>query len=203
MKRITLAVLLLAAASCGDDDGGSSTPDAGATLDTPAKIFSFLDGKTIKMTGADIPSHPNGYNEDTNFGAATQCYLSVQIATAAGNFTVTSALGTLEGAPTTGTTGTCNHALQNGNPLTFPSTTVLIENVKPNGECFDITATYPGFVQEGRGKISPDGKKVTLELFFTTQATGHRCAAGAVGAATVTLNGQPFAGNAQQVYTVQ
>ncbi len=214
---ISLCGLLAAAAAagCGDDDDNGGTPDGGGTtadanttpdarpqLTTAAQILSFLDGKTILMEGDNIPSHPNGFSEDVNFGAATQCYKSVQIATAAQNFTVTSALGTLEGAPSVGDVGNCNRAVQNGTPLSFTSTTVLIENVQGNAECFDLTVTYPAFTQEGRGKISADGQTVTLELFFPG-AQGHRCASGAVGSGGISLASGAFTGDAQQVYEVQ
>jgi hypothetical protein len=201
-KWITTLALGCALAACGDDDDGGS-PDAGLTLGTSAQILAYMDGKSFKMDGNNIPSHPNGINEDLNAGAATQCYQSVNIAVASGNFTVTSALGTVEGAATVGQTGTCNHTAT-GTPLMFTSTTVLIENVQNNAGCFDITVTYPGFSQEGRGKISADGRTLTLELYFAG-AQNHRCAAGAVGASGVILANQtaPFTGNAQQVYLRQ
>lgn len=200
MKRFlatALAATLLAACG-GDDDEGTKAP----TLTTASEINAYLAGKSWKMTGADIPSHPNGFNENTNFGAATQCYNETVIATNS-NWTVTSKLGTLNGAPTVGSTGTCDNATVAGSPLTFSSTAILIENVTGNGECFDVTATYAGFAQQGRAKFSADGKTLTMELFFAGQATGHRCASGAVGAATVTLNAAAFTGNAQQVYRLQ
>jgi hypothetical protein len=210
MNRTALiALLAVSALACGDDDDGGTTADAAPAdamalqLGTSAQIFTFLNGKTIKMDGANIPSHPNGFNEDTNFGASSQCLISTAIAINAQQFSVMSALGTIEGAPTVGSTGTCNHALQNGNPLTFNSTTVLIENVKNNAECFDITVTYAGFTQEGRASIAADGKTVTMELFFMGQATNHRCAAGNPGTAGVILNAAAFTGNAKQVYVVQ
>jgi hypothetical protein len=78
-----------------------------------------------------------------------------------------------------------------------------VENVATDGSCFDFTVTYTGFGQEGRGCISPDGKKAILELFFNGQATGHRCADGAVGSSGVTVNGNAFTGDAVQIYEVQ
>jgi hypothetical protein len=213
MKKSLSLVLVALLASCGDDDGNGGTPDAAAAADArpadaanafaqPAQIQSWMNGKTFVMTGANIPSHPNGINEDQNAGQATQCYVSVTMVGANNNLTVTSLLGTLEGAPNVLDIGTCNHTQQSGMVM-FASNTVLIENVMGNAECFDITVTYTGFAQEGRGKISADAQTLTLELFFAGQATGHRCAAGAVGSSTVVRNGQPFTGNAQQVYTVQ
>lgn len=202
MKRIlatALAATLLAA--CGSsNDNTNTTP----TLTTAAEIKTYLDGKTWKMTGADIPAFPNGFNANTNYGAATQCYNETVIATNA-NWAVTTKLGTLTGAPTVGSTGTCDKTTVFGSPLTFNSTAILIENVSGNGDCFDVTATYATFAQAGRGKFSADGKTMTLELYFATQATKNRCADGAVGSATVTLNTVPnYDGSKSlQVYRLQ
>jgi hypothetical protein len=213
MKNTILVCALSAVAmsACGamtpTNDAGNNPTDAGADAgtgndySTPAKISAHLEGKTMVMTGNDIPSHPNGFNENYNFGANTQCYNKVSIATLAGNFQVTSDLGTFNSIPDAGIAGMCDRTTK-ANTASFTSTAVLIENVRNNGECFDITATYTGFSQQGRGSISADGKTVTLELFFA--ATGHRCADGAVGASGVqlsTMNGPvPFTGNAKQVY---
>ena len=134
------------------------------------------------MTGTDIPSHPNGFNENLNFGANTQVYNKVSISTLASNFQVTTDLGTFNSTPDAGIVGMCDRATKS-NTVSFTSTAVLIENVTNNGECFDITSTFNGFSQQGRGSISADGKTVTLEFFFN--ASGHRCADGAVGATGV------------------
>jgi hypothetical protein len=185
---------------------GSTPATAKVTVvkwDTAAAITTWLEGKTLVMTGADIPSHPNGYTEKMNLAASTQCYNKTTIAVASNNFNVTSLLGTLNGAPNKFDVGTCDRATVFGSPLTFTSTAVLVENVQGNATCFDVTATYAAFKQEGRASISADGKTVIMELYFGGQATGHRCADGAVGAATVKLNGAAFAGNAQQTYRVQ
>jgi hypothetical protein len=200
MKRFlatSLAAALLAA--CGGNDDEAPTPPS---LGTAAEINTYLAGKSWKMTGADIPSHPNGYDENQNLGAATQCYNETVIATDA-NWIVTSKLGTLTGAPNPGDIGTCDNATAAGSPLTFTSTAILVENVEGNGACFDITATYTGFAQEGRGKFSADGRTMTLELFFATQAVGADCASGDVGSGGITLNAAAFTGNAQQVYRLQ
>lgn len=201
-KRLLGAALvgILALAGCGSDDdgGGNNPPD----LSTAAGIGTYLDGKTLRMEGANIPSHPNGFNEDQNFGAATQCYQSTDIDIAGTTWTVTSQLGTLEGAPTVGSVGTCNHDVAFGDPLTFTSTAVLVEHVQGNGECFDITVTYPGFTQEGRASFNSAATELRMELFFQGQATGHRCADGAVGSGGITLNGAAFTGDAVQVYEI-
>lgn len=196
-KLIACAAASLALAACG-----SSSGDAPPNLASAASIASYLDGKTMLMTGADIPSHPNGFNEDVNFGSATQCYVSTSIAIAAGTWNVTSQLATLTGAPNVGDVGTCDHTAPLGSPLSFSSSTVLIENVAGNGTCFDVTVTYTGFSQEGRGAFLDDGKTLKLELYFGGQATNHRCAAGAVGATGVVLNGLAFTGNAVQTYRI-
>jgi opacity protein-like surface antigen len=191
----TAAVLL---AACG-----SSSSDSTPKLDSVASIGTYLDAKTLVMTGADIPSHPNGYNQNMNLGAATQCYNSTTIAIASGVWHVTSKLGTLNGAPTVGSVGTCDRATVAGSDVKFDSTTVLIENVAGNGTCFDISVTYTGFGQEGRGAFSADGKTLQLELYFNGKATHHRCADGAVGSTGVTVNGAAFTGNAVQTYRIQ
>ncbi|GAO01330.1 hypothetical protein [Anaeromyxobacter sp. PSR-1] len=200
-KRIAIAALAaLALAACG---GSDSDPPSGPTLDTATAIGTYLDGKRWVMTGNDIPTYPNGYSEDVNYGAATQCYNRVTLSMAASTWTTVSALGTLTGAPNAGDTGDCDRTTVLATLPAFNSNAVLIENVAAGGACFDITVTYTGFAQEGRGKFSADGRTMTLELFFSGQATGHRCANGAVGASSVTLNGAAFTGNAQQVYRLQ
>ena len=132
----------------------------------------------------------SGFSQDTNFGSATQCYKKVTMKDQANRIQVVSQLGTLKDAPTTGTTGSCDRQSL-ASELTFDSTAVLIENVKGNGTCFDFTITYSAFGQEGRGKISEDGKTLVLELFFKDQATGHRCAAGDPGSANLPCSLMP------------
>ncbi len=198
MKKTLFLVIAGALAGCGSDSGTSAP-----TLTSAAGINTYLEGKTLLMEGNNIPSDPNGFNENVNLGANTQCYHSTQIQIGGGVWNVTTELGTLNGSSGVGTTGTCDRTTVLGSPLTFTSTNVLIENVQGNATCFDITVTYTGFSQEGRASFSADGKTLTMELFFGGQATGHRCAAGAVGSQTVTLNGIAFTGNAKQVYVVQ
>lgn len=184
--------------------GDMPATDTTATnpYNTLAAITTFLEGKTLTMTGANIPASPLGYDQNTNFGAATQCYSKVTIKSTTGPaFSTVSDLGTLTGAPNTGDTGTCDNGTVS-TTLTFDSTVVAIENVATDGSCFDITITYTGFKQEGRGMITADGKLVKLELYFEGQATGHRCAGGKPGDKTVTLNSAAFTGDALQVYDV-
>jgi hypothetical protein len=206
-KQILSAVVLcaLGLAGCGDDPVVVDPPDTTPKLDSQANILAFLEGKTLLMSGANIPSHPNGYNEDIDYGAATQCYKSVTMSVAGGNFKVDSIPGTIEGSPGVGQPGgTCNHEVAK-NPLSFTSTTLVMENVTADGSCFDVTFNFPGgLVQEGRGGFSSDQKQLKLELFFKGQATGSKCANGAVGAdGTVTLNKAPFSGKAVQTYVIQ
>jgi hypothetical protein len=205
-KQILSAVVLcaLGLAGCGDDPVVVDPPEK-PKLDSQANILAFLDGKSLLMTGANIPSHPNGYNEDIDYGAATQCYKSVTMSVAGGNFKVDSIPGTIEGSPGVGQPGgTCNHDVAK-NPLSFTSTSLVMENVTADGSCFDVTFNFPGgLVQEGRGGFSADQKQLNLELFFKGQATGSKCANGAVGAdGTVTLNKAPFSGKAVQTYVIQ
>lgn len=196
MKNLIGTLIALSLIACGGS--GTTAP----SLTTAAAINTFLDGKTMVMTGADIPPFPNGYNENINYGAATQCYNKSTISILSGTWNVTSLLGTLNGAATAGSTGTCDNTTVSGSPQTFASTTVAISSVEGNATCFDIVVTYPGFAQEGRGEISADGKTVTLELYFSGQVTGDHCATGAVGSG-VTLNSAAFSSNANQVYAIQ
>lgn len=191
-KKLLSAVMLctLGLVGCGGD---TTPPPETKKYDTAAKILAHLEGKSMVMEGANIPSHPNGYSEDLNLGSATQCYAKVSMAVAGGIFNVTSDLATVAN-------GACDHV--KANVQTFSTTNVLIENVQGDGECFDVLFTYTGFAQEGRGKISADGKTVTLELFFKDQAVGIKCANGAVGSGNITLNKSAFTGNAQQVYSI-
>ena len=204
MKTKLLSAVVLCAlglVGCGDGKDPEPTPEPTAKFDTPEKIQTHLEGKTLVMEGVDVPAYPNGYNQNANFGSSTQCYEKVSMNVSGGNFAVTSTLGTLRNAPTVGSTGICE-PVANGNPLTFTSTAVLIENVQGDGECFDISVTYPSFKQVGRGKLSDGGNTLTLELFFENQAVGATCAAGAVGSQTIKLNNADFKANAQQVYSV-
>ncbi len=201
----------------GDLDAGSpsdagSDPDAGSDLDagsadagprftTREEIQAHLEGKTLLMTGANVPSHPHGYDEDINYGGATQCIQSVTRQVSGGTYHDTSVMGTLRNASTVGSRGECDHDTASST-LNFSSTTVLIENAQADGSCFDVRVVYPAFQVHGRGSVSQDGLKLSMEVFFADQTTGHLCADGAVGARTVTLNGRPFTGNAVQVYTV-
>lgn len=208
MKKLLFAALALTVVACGST---TSTSDAGTDLSDGTKVLGFLEGKTMVMEGDDIPAYPNGYSEKMNLGSATQCYHKTTIQTLDHNFTVTSQLGTLQNAPTLYAVGTCDRTTVSTTLSPFTSTAVLIDNVQNNADCFDITATYTGFSQEGRGKISADGKTVTMELYFTGKAANHRCASGAVGSGSLAVTAQadggvattPFTGNAQQVYRVQ
>lgn len=196
-KKLPLILLaILAVSACGDDDDASGNGGSGLDLATSAQILAFLEGKTLLMEGADIPTEPNGFNENFDFGAQSQCYNRSTIAVTGGQFNVTSQLGTI-------TNMMCDRDTVAGQAGPFVSTNVTVSNVMDNANCFDIDVAYTGFGQEGRARISADGQTVDMELFFMGQATGHRCANGAVGSSGITLNGMPFTGNAVQVYRVQ
>ncbi|ADO68090.1 hypothetical protein [Stigmatella aurantiaca] len=197
MKKKLLSAVMVCAlgfVGCGDDEEEGPPPPPATKFNTADSIRTYLDGKSMLMEGENIPSHPNGYSEDVNYGSASQCYQKVMMTNSGGNFTVNSTLATIRD------TG-CDHNAVSGNQ-SFTSTGVLIENVKEDASCFDITLTYVGFKQVGRGVLSQDGKTLTLELYFEGQASGATCTTGAVGASTVTLNKAPFTGNAKQVYMV-
>ncbi|NVJ02889.1 hypothetical protein HV824_32910 [Myxococcus sp. AM009] len=208
MKKMLLSAVMTSALSlvgCGESDPIDNGPDNTPNLSTSQGILTFLEGKTLTMTGDDIPTHPNGFSEDVNFGASSQCYQSVTMSVQGGNFRVDSIPGTIEGAPQAGQTGTCNPELPQ-NALSFTSTVVSIENVSADGECFDVVFSFPGFRQVGRGSFSADQRRLDLELFFEGGATGANCAAGAVGSATVNQviagESRPFEGSAVQSYVI-
>jgi hypothetical protein len=214
---VPAALRRLAVLSCtsfafvGCGDGGSpSNPDAGEDgerdsgstfdVDSASDILDYLEGKTLTMEGAAIPSHPFGFDERTNLGANTQCYQRVTLGQSGGNWAFETVHGTLNDAPNVNDTGTCDHTTSS-RQLTVVSTALGFENVMSS--CFDVTITFNNFGWEGRGTFSADGRALSLELYFPNQASGHRCANGAVGSATVQVNGTPFTGNAVQAFTVE
>ncbi len=174
-----------------------------AALRNESQVLAFLDGHTLVMDPDDVPSHPNGYDANVNFGQATQCIHRVVMTVAAGNFRLVTELGTLRDAPQTEDVGECDRSTPDGQVFSFDSTAARIENVRDDGACFDITLTYAGFGQEGRGGFSDDRSTLFLELFFRDQAVGDRCADGDVGDRTITLNQEPFTGDAVQAYRIE
>jgi hypothetical protein len=229
--RYALAVVAafsLSSAACGDDtpdpdagmtdtdagtnpDGGNGPADSGtaADLNTPTRILVFLEGKTLRMEGTNIPSHPNGFTEDLDFGAATQCYNQTTITVSGGNFSITSIAGTLVGAaPNT----MCDRDMPGATIGPFASNTITINNVNaPRADCFDVQLDFQGFSQVGRAKFAPDLSEVWMELYFAANSpSGHTCMDGAVGpqtgAVTQTIPGVgvlPFTGDAVQKYVIE
>ena len=179
-------------------DAGSTTDagtpdDAGLLLDTPAKIYAFLKGKTFIMRGADIPPYPNGFSEDLSIGASTQCYERVVFAFGTRVLTQTAWLGKIEpvdgGELQGGDTGECDHA-----PRYFfgPSTSnsLTISNVRGNAACFDIDVIYSAFGQEGRGAVTDGG--LELEIFYANTFRRHRCIDGDPGRSAVEKRAAPL-----------
>jgi len=197
-------------AAGGSAAGGSAAGGTALMLDTPQRILTFLEGKTLTMEGANIPTHPNGFNENVNFGASTQCYQRTVIRVMASEFQVTSVPGTLNsldgGALMTGQVGRCDRTMRGPMDNMFTSMGVTLSNVQGNATCFDVDVNYGVFRQEGRATIAADGSTITMELFFQNGAVNHRCANGAVGATGVQLvvmgNMIPFTGDAKQKYVI-
>ena len=105
--RIILSALLVTSVvACGDDDEDNT--GSNLRFDTVAKIEAFLDGKTLTMTGNNIPTEPLGFNENINLGAGTQCYNQAVIVVNGTQYTVTSDLGTLQNAPMVNDIGVCD-----------------------------------------------------------------------------------------------
>lgn len=184
-------------------DGTARDATASNPYNTVAAVKAFFNGKTMVMEGSNIPTHPQGADENMNLDAATQCLHKVTIKLNEGPaLAITTDFGTLNGAPTKFSVGTCDRTTKT-TTLQFTTSAVLIEHVAPDGRCFDITATYLGFAQEGRAMISADGKSAKFELYVQGVATGHRCADGALGSNTVKLAGQAFTGQAVGTYVLQ
>ena len=204
-KQLLSAVVLcaLGAVGCGDEVTPTPPTDTGPKYNSADKISTYLEGKTLVMEGDNIPSHPNGFSEDLDLGASSQCYTKSTISVAGGTYSVVSEQGTLRTSASSPTGKDCDRTTKSGQVSFQTRNPPLIENVKDDGSCFDVTFNYGAFQQSGRGQVSQDGKTVKLELFFEGQAIGHRCADGEVGAKTVTLNKAPFTGNAVQTYSVQ
>lgn len=180
---------------------GRCTPRARFT--TSAEILAFLEGVTLVEEGANIPSHPQGYSEDVNYGSATQCYSGITVEVRSGQVHQQLVFGSLEGAPTTGSVGTCNRGVA-VQQIDVTSTALDIRNIQGDAECFDIDITFAGYGLQGRGRIMPGAREVQLEVYFRDQAVGMRCADGLVGAPrTVQLNGMPFTGDAVQRFDVR
>jgi hypothetical protein len=204
MRRLAHVVLLIAA--CGTRPSGSGNP----VLTSPEAIQGYLAGSHWLMAGTDIPQFPNGYFEGLNLGVGTQCYHSIAIAVGSA-WTVTGVPGTLNGAPPIGSDGTCDRTTASGAGVAQATSSVLISGVRGNADCFDLRLAFvDGLVQNGRGKLSPDGTVMTLELFIdagTLTFGGYHCADGNVGSSSATFDGgsgvTPFTWNAQQVFRLQ
>ncbi|WP_375758715.1 hypothetical protein [Corallococcus exercitus] len=202
-KTLSSAMLLCALGLTGCGEETTQTPvDSAPKLDSQSNILAFLEGKTLVMEGDNIPSHPLSLDEDIDWGSASQCFQKVTIGVGGNNFHVSSIPGTIRNSAGVGKPGsTCDHSAAQ-NALVFDSKAVTISNITAGGGCFEILVDYGSFKQEGRASFSSDTKKLSMELYFETKATGWRCADGAVGAKTVTVSGVAFTGNAVQVYDI-
>jgi hypothetical protein len=200
--------------SAGGATGGGTAGGMGGgmalQLDTPQRILNFLEGKTLTMEGMNIPTHPNGFNENVNFGANSQCYQKTVIRVMNGEFQVTSTPATINsldgGTLMLGQLGRCDRTMRGPMDLSFSSMGVTLANVQGNATCFDVDVNYGTFRQEGRATINAAGTEIVMELFFQNGAVNHRCTNGAVGSGGVVQvvmgNMIPFTGNAQQKYVI-
>ncbi|RKG84052.1 hypothetical protein [Corallococcus terminator] len=204
MKKTLWSAMMLCTlglSGCGDDTTDPPVVNQ-PKLDSQSNILAFLEGKTLVMEGDNIPSHPLSLDEDINWGSASQCFQKVSIAVGGNNFHVSSVPGTILNSAGVGQPGsTCDHATAQ-NALVFDSKAVTLSNIAADGSCFEVLVDYGSFKQEGRAKFSEDTKTLSMELYFEAKATGWHCADGAVGAKTVSTSGQPFTGNAVQVYAI-
>jgi hypothetical protein len=197
----------------GGAAGGAAGGSAGGTalqLNTSQRILNFLEGKTLTMEGANIPTHPNGFNENVNFGANSQCYQRTIIRVRNAEFQVTSTPATINsldgGTLMVGQVGRCDRTMRGPMDVSFTSMGVTVANVQGNATCFDVDVNYGTFRQEGRATINAAGTEIIMELFFQNGAVNHRCSNGAVGSGGINQvvmgNMIPFMGNAQQKYVI-
>lgn len=184
------------------DAGSNETPDASRPIVTGNDLLMYLEGKTFEMKGANIPSHPFGFDEDVNYGANTQCYQSVVLTFEGGNARMETVPGTLENAPNPNDKGTCDHATPKA-PFTFTSTTMSLVEGAPEGACFDVDLKFPAFRVLGRARLAAAATQFEVELYYENQAEGFACANGAVGAAGVTVQNQPLGGDAVQKFVLK
>ncbi len=216
MKNLSAALFAVAVVITACGAPVTSTPTDGGTgikLDTAERIGAYLEGKTLTMDGANIPSHPNGFNENQNFNASSQCYQNTIIKVAGSNYTVTAALAKIKafdgGVPAALEVGICDKAVSAG--VFGPTTSMVVkyDNVKGNAECFDIDVNFGVYAQEGRGSIADGG--IALELFFSNQSVKNRCVDGNVGSGSVMramklpdggVVTSAFVGNAVQRYVI-
>lgn len=130
-------------------------------FNTVAAVKAFFDGKTVVMEGSNIPTHPQGANENMNLGpAATQCLHKVTIKlNEAPQMVVTTELGTLNGAPTVGSVGTCDRTTKLGEPFAFTTTSVVIENVAARTAAASTSRrTTPASRSKGAARSVPTAK---------------------------------------------
>src|SRR5687768_12956017 len=122
LHRKMMMLLCVATLSCRIDDlviypDGSTPPmqqpamDAGTTqvpLTNESQVLAFLDGRTLVMSADGVPSHPNGFDANINFGQATQCIHRVVMTVSAGNFRLMTEMATLKDAPQVEDVGQCD-----------------------------------------------------------------------------------------------
>lgn len=173
---------------------------AGLDFSSSTQILAYLNGKSLIESGTGFPPYPFGFSDSVNYGAATQCYAQIVLSIAGNSVESRSILGTLVGAPNSGDHGVCHHD-QPSSMFSF-SSTLVIQNVRDNGGCFDVDITFSSFAYQGRGRMAQDGQTVDLELFFVDQATGMRCSDGDVGSGTVRVQNMSLPGSAVQHFSV-
>lgn len=213
MRILLLGVLAFLFAACVPAPAAHDEVDAGPAKDfgSGRAILSYLEGKTLLMTGGDIPPYPFGIHETQDLGSNSQCYRAITTRVVNGAFVTTVEAGQLSGG-SADAGSRCDHTTTTATE-SYTSKSLLIDNAKDNGGCFDIAVDYGAFAEEGRGRIAPDGTSVTLELYFRGKVTKDRCEDGRVGdPSTDFVIGQPDAGagsivpvggDALQVYRIQ
>ena len=146
---------------CGPDETTDPNNTGSRKFEHPDEDLRVSRGEDAGDGEGQHPDPPERVLPGHGFRCVESCYNKVTMVAEGGNFAVTSDLGTITGSAGVVTPGTCDRTTKS-NTLTFKSKSTLIENVKGEGECFDVTFTYDGFVQEGRASLDADGTLLRL-----------------------------------------
>lgn len=202
----------------GNIDGGVIAPFGGDSvqrytvssnalvLDSRNRILTFINGRTLTMEGANIPSFPNGVSEDLATSTESRCYRNRTLNAVGSSFRFTSQLGLVRsfdgGLAANGEFGICDHAGDGGIDTTETKAMIDYYTV----DCFNVYFTFGDRRLEGRGSARQNG--LNLEVFSAElQASNNSCVHGNPGSGGVSISPDgghwvPFTGSAVQRYDI-